>query len=62
MKVRVNGDLCIGCGPCQEICPKVFQIENDVAKVKVGIVPPEAENACYKAMENCPTEAITLEN
>jgi ferredoxin len=61
MKAKVNKDLCVGCGPCQDICPEVFQIENDLAKVKVEIVPPENQETCYKAMENCPTEAISIE-
>ena len=29
MKLKVNKDLCIGCGACQAVCPEVFEIEDD---------------------------------
>jgi len=61
MKAKVNEELCTGCGPCEEICPEVFKIEDDVSKVQVDIVPSEAENNCREAMEQCPTEAISIE-
>jgi len=61
MKAKVDEDLCTGCGPCEEICPEVFQIEDDVSKVIVDEVPPEAEDKCRQAAEECPTEAISVE-
>ena len=61
MKVKVDAELCSGCGPCEEVCPEVFEIVDDVAKVKGDVVPPEAEDACREAIENCPTEAISIE-
>jgi len=61
MKARVNNDLCTGCGPCEEVCPEVFQVQGNVAVVIADPVPPKAEETCREAMENCPTEAITME-
>jgi len=61
MKAKVNEELCTGCGPCEEICPEVFKIEDDVSKVQVDAVPSEAEDSCREAMEQCPTEAISIE-
>jgi ferredoxin len=29
----VNEDLCIGCSHCQEVCPKVFQLEDEKSQV-----------------------------
>ena len=29
MKVKVNPDVCIGCGACQAIAPDVFEINDD---------------------------------
>jgi ferredoxin len=61
MKASVDVDLCCGCGPCQEVCPQVFRIEDHVARVIVKVVPADAEDACREARERCPTEAISIE-
>jgi len=61
MKAKVDPELCTGCGPCEEICPEVFEVVDDVAKVKVDVVPPDVEDKCREAAENCPNEAITIE-
>ena len=29
MKLKVNKDLCIGCGACQAICEEVFEITDE---------------------------------
>jgi len=61
MKARVDEDLCCGCGPCEEICPEVFEIVDGIAKVKVDPVPADIEDKAEQAKENCPTEAISIE-
>ncbi len=62
MKAKVDPDICTGCGPCEDICPEVFLIENDVANVIVDEVPPEAETRCQEAMLSCPVEAISIDD
>jgi len=61
MKVRVDPDLCTGCGPCQEICPEVFEIRDDVSTVLVKEVPPELADAVREAADSCPPGAIIVE-
>ncbi len=58
MKLKVDKNLCTGCEICTEICPSVFEIQDDeLAGVK--------DNADYEpcvaseAIENCPVEAIS---
>ncbi len=61
MKAIVDQDTCTGCGLCPDTCPEVFEMEGDVARAKVDVVPPEAEDSCREAAESCPVEAISLE-
>jgi ferredoxin len=62
MKAKVDVDSCIGCGLCAATCPEVFKLnEDDISEVIVDTVPPEAEAKCREAAENCPVQAITLE-
>ena len=61
MRVRVNPDLCIGMGLCEELCPEVFKVEKGVSTVKVSRVPSDAEIGCRQAAEGCPVSAIFIE-
>ncbi|MFH1230627.1 MAG: ferredoxin [Planctomycetota bacterium] len=60
MTVTVDKELCSGCGLCTETCPDVFEMIDDIAKVKVSTVPANAEPSCKEAAEGCPTEAIKI--
>jgi ferredoxin len=55
----VNMDLCIGCGLCSELCPKVYELKDDKAWVK----DPKACNSCdcQQSVDSCPVQAITME-
>ncbi len=61
MKARVDPDICTGCGLCPDLCPAVFEMDGDVAKAKVDPVPADAEESCRDAADNCPVEAIVIE-
>jgi ferredoxin len=58
-KPVVNEDVCEGCGTCEELCPEVFKVENEKAKV----IGPDKCNTCdcQEAADTCPTGAITIE-
>ncbi len=62
MKVKVDEETCIGCEACVDTCPEVFEIVDDKARVKVNEVPPGAIESCRDAAENCPVEAIQIED
>lgn len=62
MKVCIDQQLCSGCGPCVDICPGVFELnEEGIAKVKVNEVPVELQETCKEAADSCPVEAIAIE-
>jgi ferredoxin len=62
MRIWIDEDKCIGCGNCQEICPAVFALDEEIGKSRV--IDPDAcdyADCCEAAEENCPVEAITIE-
>ncbi len=61
MKTAVNTELCVGCGLCADTCPEVFVMEEDKAKVKANPLPDSSLECCKQAKEDCPTEAIDME-
>ena len=59
MKVIVDQDTCTGCGLCIDICPSVFDWNDEgLADVIVDEVPEEDEDDVREAMESCPSESI----
>lgn len=61
MKATVDQDFCTGCELCIETCPEVFEMGADTAQVKGDKVPEDAIEACKQAAEECPSEAIIIE-
>ena len=58
-KAKVNEELCIGCGTCEALCPKVFKVENGKSKV---ISEDCGDCNCEKVISSCPVDAISAEN
>lgn len=61
MKVSVDRELCTGCGLCVDSCPDIFELDGDLARAKVEIVPEAAEECVQQAAEDCPASAIKVE-
>ncbi len=61
MQARVDPDLCTGCELCVTTCPEVFEMDDDKAVAKTGPVAGEATESCRQATEECPVEAIIIE-
>ncbi len=57
-KVMVDGELCIGCGACANLCPKVFKLDDD-GKSKV-IEETGAGCDVEIAANSCPVGAIRV--
>ena len=61
MKVRVDADLCVGCGLCVNTCPDIFEMQDDKAVTKVSELPAEQQDSCKQSKDECPVEAIIME-
>ena len=60
MKVKVNQDVCIGCGACHAIAPDVFEI-NDAGVAEAihqDAIKEELVEDAKDALEGCPVSAI----
>ncbi len=61
MKVRINKDVCIGCGYCQSVEPKVFKVADEAQAEVIAEVTEETYSNVQEAMANCPVSAIEEE-
>lgn len=62
MKTRVLAEKCIGCSLCVSISPDVFGLnDEDKAFAKDENVPAGLEDEVREAAQDCPTEAIEVE-
>ncbi|MFC2081975.1 ferredoxin [Candidatus Bipolaricaulota bacterium] len=55
---KVDQDLCVGCGLCEQVCADVFEMTDEgMAAVKAGA---DESAACIQdAIDQCPVEAIS---
>ena len=61
--VKVNEDVCIGCGACQALVSDVFDLNDDgFAYVKEDTDLSKYEEEINEAIDNCPTGAIVRED
>jgi ferredoxin len=54
----VDKDLCVGCGLCPQVCPDVFEMQDDGT---AGVIDgADVTVACVQdAVDQCPVSAIT---
>ena len=61
MKARVT-DECTACSLCVDSVPDVFEMgDDDIARVIVDTIPEELEADVRQAAEDCPVDAIIVE-
>ncbi len=61
MKVKVDRYTCTVCELCVDSCPEIFEMYEDLSRAKVQIVPEDQEDCVRQAAEDCPVEAIIIE-
>ena len=57
MSIKINKDLCIGCGTCEALCPDVFKVN---AQGKSEVIKEEDLGCAKNAAESCPVQAIEV--
>ena len=69
MEVKVNKDVCIGCGACTAIAQNIFEIGDDglaetinpeKKEEKIKSVPDNEKDDVLDAAEGCPVGAIEI--
>lgn len=68
MKIILNKEKCIGCGSCESVCSKFFELKEGKSHLKNSKLEGEKEilevkdPACAReAKDICPAEAIDIE-
>ena len=61
MKVKLDKELCIGCGLCEENLPEIFITGDYTAELKKTDVPDEMREKLEETIEDCPTDAISID-
>ena len=69
MKTKVIRDNCIACGNCNAICPYIYDYDEDgIAYCHIDNnqmtveIDEEFRSLVLEARNNCPTEAIIVED
>lgn len=67
-KIKLEREKCIGCGSCQAICPKFFEIIDDgkshvkgTNKAEIEELEVEKIECAEAAAEACPVQCIIIE-
>lgn len=57
--MRIDQDLCIGCGSCESACPKCFKLKDGISQVVAGCDPKNCDCDIDDVIAACPVSAIT---
>ena len=60
-KVTIDADECTGCETCVELCPDVFEFDEDTETAKVILKEGGPEDCIQEAVDSCPVECIHWE-
>jgi len=61
-KVVIDAEECIGCGTCIDMCPEVFEFDEDEEKAVVIQAEGGPEDCIEDAIASCPVDCISWED
>lgn len=63
MRIRVDLDKCTGNGMCESIADDVFEVTDEASvRLLMEHPPDDRREEMEEAVEQCPTEAISIED
>ena len=60
MKIKLDTDLCVGCGLCEENIPELFSTGDYTAELKKEEAAEELRKKLEETIEDCPAGAISI--
>jgi len=62
VRVRLDADACVGHGRCYDLAPDVYaEDERGHCRLLHGEVPAHLEDQARRGAENCPENALAIE-
>jgi ferredoxin len=58
--ILLETEECIGCESCVEICPDMFEFDEEHGVAKVRTEMSANEDIVQEAIDSCPAEAISI--
>lgn len=62
MQIKIDKELCVGCGLCENTCPEVFKVTNNISEVQEDALTGTVEQnqLIQQASDECPVMAIEV--
>jgi ferredoxin len=62
MRISIDSELCMGDRNCNDLCPEVFQYDEEelVSNVLMEVIPAHLEEIVRRCAEECAAGAITI--
>jgi len=61
-KLVIDADECTGCETCVELCPEVFEFDEETETARVILPEGGTEDCIEEAIDSCPVECIYWED
>lgn len=59
MTIKINEDICIGCGVCSAMCEDIFIIDEESGLAKVVSQHVDNKELLEEIIDTCPVNAIS---
>lgn len=60
-KIKVDQDICIGCGGCVGVAPEYFALNDEGKSHPIKAYDPKDAALIKEAADACPVQAISIE-